>query len=240
MFTGVPVIYGIDPHNEEEVPQHDLGTIGVTHDGRKFRYARNSSAAALTAGELLASAAENTTNQSVVVAAASIGDMSITTTGNVTVTANQYANGYVLGTGEASTGNGILYRIKSHPAASAAVCTFQLYEPIKVAMTATTQVDFIADPYAAVIQWPTTATGTPVGVAYIAMTASYYGWIQTGGIGVCWADAGGAVAVGQSVVASNQTAGCVEDTASTTQAIVGTAITGIAQAECGPVYLLLD
>lgn len=239
MLTGLPVIYGINPFSESATPEHQLGAIGVTADGRKFRYAR-AGGTALVAGELLQAGAENTTNQSVVVAAAAIGATSVTTTGNVTVTANQYANGYLIATGEAGVGNGYMYKIKQHDAASGAVCTFYLAEPIKIAFNASTQVDLIASPYAAVIQYPTSATGAPVGVAVIANTANYYGWIQTGGLGLVKADASGAVTVGVKVTASNQTAGCVEDADTDTQPAVGIAASGIAQAEFGPAYLLLD
>lgn len=236
MFGGVPVIYGIDPHSEETVPSHQLGAIGVTADGRKFRYAR-AGTSALVAGDLVQSPAEATGNQSRIVAAAAIGATSITTTDTVTVTANEYANGYVIVTGEASTGTGYIYRIKSHPAATAAVVTLTLAEPIKVALTATTQVDLVKNPYEGVIQWPVTQTGAPVGVARTALAASSYGWIQTGGAaGVLTT---GGVAVGANVAAATGTAAAVE-TATAALPTIGYALTGIATGEVGAVYLLID
>ena len=39
MLSGVPIVYGIDPAAVETVPSHQLGAMGVTADGRKFRYA---------------------------------------------------------------------------------------------------------------------------------------------------------------------------------------------------------
>lgn len=239
MLGGIPVIYGINPLQETSTPLHALGTLGVTPDGRKFRYVY-SGASALVAGELQQSPAETSDSQSLIVAAASVGAFTVTTTDTTTVTANEFANGYLITTGEGGTGNGFAYRIKSHPAATAAAVTITLYEPLKVALTAATQIDLVHNPYNGVIQNPTTATGAPVGVAVIAMTANFYGWVQTGGPGVVKADASGAIAVGAGVVASNGTAGCVEDVASTTQAIIGTALTGIAASEFGACYLLLD
>ena len=231
MLGGIPVIYGISPFSEESTPSHLVGTIGYTPDGRKFKYAKFG--AALTAGELLQSAVEDTGEESILMAAASIGAKEVTTADSITVTANQYANGYMVATAEGGTGNGYLYRIKSHPAATAAVCTFALYEPIKIALSAATQCDFVKHPLDSVIQNPISATGAPVGVAVIATTSGYYGWIQVAGPGLVKSDASGAVTVGAIVTASNQTAGCVEDGDTDTQAIVGVAITGIAQAEFG-------
>jgi len=54
------------------------------------------------------------------------------------------------------------------------------------------------------------------------------------------ADASGACTVGAKLTASNQTAGCVEDGDSDTLAVVGVAITGIAQAEFGLANLKID
>ena len=232
MLSGIPVIYGINPYSESSTPDHQVGAIGFTGDGRKFKYAKAGSSA-LVAGELLQSSVEDTGEQSILMAAASIGDKTVTTADTVTVTANQYANGYMVATSEGGTGNGLYYRIKSHPAATAAVCTFTLYDPIKVALSAATQCDFVKHPLDGVIQNPTSATGAPVGVAFIANTGAYYCWIQVAGPGLVKSDASGAVTVGSIVTASNQTAGCVEDGDTDTLTIVGTAITGIAQAEFG-------
>ena len=238
-LSGPVQIFGIDPMQEESVPSHQLGTIGVTSDGCKFRYVKNNATNAAVAGELQQRVAEDTALESIAVATTAVGATSVTTTGTVTVTVNQLADGYLVGTAEGGTGNGYRYRIKSHPAATAAVCTFQLYEPIKVAFNTSTQVDLVQNPYSGVIQNPTSATGNPLGVAVIPLTASYYGWLQVSGPGIVKADAGGAITVGDSVVASNQTAGCAEN-ATGAQAVVGVAITGIASAEFGMCHLTIE
>src|SRR3990167_4332605 len=142
MLSGLPVIYGINPHASEAVPSHPLGALGFTSDGRKFRYCL-AGESALVAGELQQGRVEDAGDQSLVVEAAAIGATSVTTTGTVTVTANQYANGFLVATGEAGTGNGLYFRIKSHPAATAAAVTLQLYEPIEVALSAASQIDLV-------------------------------------------------------------------------------------------------
>lgn len=239
MLSGLPVIYGINPFASETVPSHPLGSLGIASDGRKFRYAL-AGVSALVAGELQQGRVEDQGDQSLLVAAAAIGATSVTTVGTVTVTANQYANGYLVVTGEGGTGNGLYYRIKSHPAATSAVVTLQLYDPIEVALNTSTQIDLVPNLYDGVVQYLASPTSAPAGIAHIALPASSYGWLQTGGTGLVLADASGAIAVGQQVVASNQTAGAVEDVASTTQPIIGVAITGIAANEYGLANLCLD
>lgn len=219
-------------------PLHQLGTIGVTPDGRKFRYCRNNASTAAVAGELQQSPAEDTSEESLVMVAASAGATAVTTAA-ITVTVNEYADGYIVFTAEGGTGNGYMYRIKSHPATTAAALTLQLYEPLEVAITTSTQADLVHSPYNRVIQNPASATSAPVGVAVVPAAADEYFWVQTGGPGIALADAGGAVTVGTSVVASNQTAGSIEG-ATGAQAVIGTALTGIASAEFGAVYLRLD
>ena len=239
MLSGLPAIYGIDPYSSEATPSHQLGVIGYAEDGRRFRYVKNNATNAMVAGELQQAEAEDTGEQSLAVAAAAVGSKTVTTTDTVTVTANEYADGYLIGTAEGGTGNGIAYKIKSHPAATSAVVTFTLYEPLKVAFNTSTQIDVMKNVYDGVIQNPTSASGAIAGVAMTAVPASYYAWVQTGGAGVVKADAGGAITVGQQIVASNQTAGCCENGADATdaQALIGQAMTGIASAEFGMAML---
>lgn len=236
MLGGLPTIYGINPFTTSTVPEHQLGAIGVTPDGRKFRYARVDASTALVAGNLLQSKAENTSDQDLAFAAAAIGATEIVTTTTVTVDANEYADGYVAVTVTPDLGH--YYRIKSHPAASAATLTLQLYDPLEVAWTTSTRADLVANPYNRVIQHPTTATSAVVGVAVQAAAVDTYTWIQSGG--PCAMLTEGVIAVGQQVVASNGTAGAVEDVASTTQQIVGRAMSGIASGENGMIFLTLD
>jgi len=237
MLGGLPVIYGINPFTTETTPSHQLGAMGVTPDGRKFRYAKVGSGAALVAGDLIQSPAEVTGNQSRIVAAAAIGATSITTTDTVTTTADQFVNGYIIVTGEASTGTGHAYRIKSHDVVSGAVCTFQLYDPIKVALTSSTQVDIVANPFNGVIDWPASQTGTPVGTAFVAAPASSYTWLQTGGLAPVLTT--GTVAVGTLVQAATGTAGAVEASTNLLPT-VGYAATGVATGEVGAIFLTID
>lgn len=240
MLTGLPVIYGIDPYTSETVPSVPLGAIGYSNDGRKFRYCKNNATNAMVAGDVQQAPAEDTGDQNLTVnVAAAIGSKTVSVA-SATVTANQYADGYLAVTGTA--GNGLYYKIKSHPAATAATLVLNLYDPIKVALTTSSTVDLVANPYNGVIINPTTASSSIAGVAMTAVAASSYAWIQTGGPGIVTAGAGTALTVGAEVVASNGTAGSVETGADATdaQSIVGVAITGVAAGESGMVMLTID
>jgi len=239
MLSGPVTIFGINPFAEETVPSHQLGASGVTADGRKFRYAR-AGVSALVAGELQQAVVQTTGNQSRLTAAATIGATEVTTTDTVTMIAGQYVDGWMVVTGEGGTGAGYAYRIKAHPVVATAVVTVTLAEPLKVALTTASQVDFVENPYSGVVQNTTSASSAPIGVAMLPMTASSYGWLQTSGPGLVKTDASGSVTVGLRVTASNQTAGCVEDGDAYTQPAVGVALTGIAQAEFGLVNLCIE
>lgn len=236
MLGGIPVIYGIDPYNEETVPSHQLGAIGIAPDGRKFRYAKVGSGSALVAGNLLQSPAEDTGDEGLAVAAAAAGALSVVTTSTVTVTANQYAEGYIVVSITPGLGN--VYRIKSHPAATAAALTIQLHDPIKVALTTDSRIDLVYNPFDGVIQWPASESGAAVGVALTAASASAYTWIQTGGIAAVLQE--GATAVGAQVYASTGTAGAVIDDPSIATPAIGVAATGIGSGENGAIFLRID
>lgn len=238
-YTGlVGIASSLPPVADEASPSHGLGERIDSNDGRAYRYVKNG-AVALTAGNLVQGPAEVTGNQSVVVAAAAIGATEVTTTGTVTVTANQYAGGWLLGTAEGGTGNGILYKIKSHPAATAAVCIFTLEDPLQVAFSAATQIDLIQNPYNGVLALITTPTSALLGVAVNDITANQYGWIQVKGVAAVLNDAAGAITVGTDVCGSNAVAGSMEaDTG--TQPTFGRAVTGIAASEIGAVMLTIE
>ncbi len=232
-LTGAIVVAAQALHSESSTALHDLGSLIHSNDGRSYRYCK-AGVTALVAGKLQQSSAEDTTNfQNLTCAVSSAGATSITTTSTVTLTVNQLA-GALLTVTAATTGAGFLYKVKSHAAATAAVVTFNLEDPVVVATTGTVTVDLAPNAYSAIIVNPTTATSAPVGVAVYNITAAYFGWLQTGGVASILNDA--ASTVGTNVSASNATAGAVE-AAVTAQAAIGTALTGIATTEYGLVKL---
>ena len=175
--SGIPTV--VDDVN----PTHELGEKIYTSDGRAFRYVK-AGGTVLEAGKVQQSSIEDTGDQSLLVEATDVGATTVVLADTVTVTANQYAGGFVVVTGEGGTGTGWQYRIKSHPAATGAVVTLTLEDPVQVAFTAATQVDLVKSVYDGVILNPTSATGAVVGIAVNEITANQYGWIQVEGVAI--------------------------------------------------------
>lgn len=230
-LTGAVMVAGQALFSSSSYKAHGLGELAFTNDGRAFRYAK-AGATALVPGKLQQASAEVTADQDVAIAAAAIGASQIVTTATLTVTANQYSEGLAVVCDD--TGEGYSYKIKGHAAATAAAVTFNLEDTIIVALTTSSTIDFVANPYSAVIVNPTTASSAPVGVAVFAVAASEFGWLQVGGVATILNDGGSTV--GTNVSASNATAGAVE-AAVTAQAAIGVAVTGVATTEYGAIRL---
>jgi hypothetical protein len=220
-----PTIYTIDQKLE-------LGAEGVTPDGRKYVYGRQNASTAALVGKLYQSMATTTGWQSVACAASAIGSYTITTTGTITATLNQLAGGYVVV--NTLVGVGWTYKIKGNTAASGAVCTITLEDPIKVALDATSTIDIIAGPFSFIEIWDySNHDGTVVGVAAAPITASYYGWYQKKGPCGLLIDSSN-VAVGVNVYASAAVDGAGGPTGTYTR--IGTAITAGSSGE----YAMVD
>ncbi len=236
-LSGQPAGYPHGIFAETTAAQINLGTQAVATDGRTYRYCQAGSGNALVVGDLQQSPVEDTAHQNLTPVAAAIGATQVTVAlGNSEATANEYADGYLIVS--ITPGLGYQYLIKSHPAADASTnVVLTLSDPIEVALTTTSRVDMVLNPYAGVIINPqSSATGVPVVVAVTNITASSRGWIHDGGVAAVLADC--AITVGTSVIASNGVDGAIEDVASTTQHIVGTAVTGIATGDVGAVKLI--
>ena len=217
----------------DDNPQFDLGAVMAADGNRRFVYCR-AGAAALVRGNVVQAAAEDTADQDITPTATAVGATSITTSSTMTVTANQYAGGFIVVT--VTPGVGQVFKIKSHPAATAAALTVQLEDPVQVALTTTSRIDFVANPYNGVVVTPATITGCVVGVAVNAIAANDYGWIQTWGPAPVIADAGGAITVDDAISTSNATSGCVE-VGVAGQPNIGYAMSGIAANETGLAFL---
>lgn len=234
MLTGGVNVVGQDLFTSSATAVHTIGEQVVAPDGRAYRYVK-AGGTSLVVGKLQQSEAEDTGEQNVTPTAAAIGATSITTSTTLTVTANEYQSGYVLVT--VTPGVGYIYRISSHPAATAAALTLTLEDSIQVALTTTSRIDIVPSPFNNVIVFPTTATGVPVGVAIYPITNAEFGWVQTRGTACVLADT--TITVGTNVSASNAVAGAVEP-AVTAQPTVGYALTGIADTEYGAIFLTIS
>lgn len=181
-LSGATLIGAQDLYTQSVAPMHKVGQLALDEIGNRYRYVK-AGGANLVTGNLLQEPAEDTNFRSMVCSAASaIGSKTIKATlGATATTANMFDGGELVV--ESGTGIGQLFRIVSHSVADgAAVCTFIVDRPVKIALIASdSNISVRKNAYNGVIQFPTTPTGAPVGVALYAMTAAYYGWIQSGG-----------------------------------------------------------
>ena len=161
---------------------HVLGTYMETADGRGYRYAKVG-AVATVAGKVYQGPALDATNQTpsggIAVAAAAIGATEIVTTTTLTLAANILSGGYL---GVAITpGAGNIYLVKSNTAASAAVTTITLEDPLVIALTTTSRVILIRHPLDGIIIEPGTPTAKIAGVPNAIFSVGAFAWIQTRG-----------------------------------------------------------
>ena len=183
--------YGQEKVETSEKKQK-LGTRAQTPDGRVFYYARNGSAAITTAGMIVDAAAAF---------AIAAHDMDVPANANAAgvtavsvevpttdLTKNQYADGYLIFND--GPGEGEVYRIKSHPAHDASddntvIITIDEPDGLRTATTTSSLFGIFVNPYSAVkvIDGDGIMETGALGVTTIPMTANYYGWIQTAGIG---------------------------------------------------------
>lgn len=232
-------ISGQDLNVDSSVQLCPIGSYAETTDGRGFRYCKVGGTATV-AGRIYQAAAEDTSNfQNLTAAVNSVGDTTVTTTSTVTLTANQLAGGTLIVV-SGTTGSGRIYRIKSHPAATAAVVTITLDDPIAVATTGTVKIDMHPNPYNGVIITPAgTATSCPVGVSTYVITASQFGWLQTHGAAPVLSST--AMTVGNNVIPLfATTAGAGTAAVDGVKSSIGYALTGIATTDVGHVFLTID
>jgi len=222
-------------------PIHSVGTQVMTSDGRKFRYVQ-AGASALVRGNMIQAPAQITNHDQLTPSAAAIGATQVSVTlGSTAVTANQYADGWICI--DTTPGLGQLLKIQSHPAADAsAAVVLTLYEvdALQVALTSSSRVTLVPNPYKSVIQTPvTTLTGAVLGSAIYPIAASEYGWIQTGGPAAVLV--AGTPGVGLAVVVPGTAAGCVvvDGAAAATQVVGTMMVTGV-DGKVLPVFLTID
>ena len=187
----VNLSYGMEKAETSD-QRHKLGTRGTTPDGRVFYYAKNGSSAITTAGMIVDAGTALTVNahdMDVPANANSAGATALSVEVPTTdLTKDQYKDGYIIFND--GPGEGEVYRIKSHPAHDASddntvIITIDEPDGIRTALTTSSLFGLIVNPYSAikVIDGDGTMETGALGVTTIPVTASYYCWIQTAGIG---------------------------------------------------------
>jgi hypothetical protein len=176
-------IMGVQDLMEESATQnYPLGSRLALNDGRVFRYSK-AGAVALGVATIAASpilATERTDNLSV---AAVVNAKQVTITAVATMTDDEYADGFLHVVND--TGQGLQYKIAGNEAITAGDDGIvYLHDPIKVALDITTDIIMTTSLYTGLIVPPGDNIIYGVGVPTIPVTALYYFWAQTKGIGM--------------------------------------------------------
>jgi hypothetical protein len=216
-----------------------VGARGMTKDGRVYRYGSAAAAGALAPGKLAVAATKVDNHENIAVqAAAAIGAKSVSVTlGATAATANQYAGGYLVVND--ATGEGIAYPINGHPAhAGSGTLTVSLDQPIQVALTTSSEVSLIANPWSNAVISVTDQLDMPVGIPNVNIPASNFGWLQTRG--VCAALADETLAAGENLTIGSSVAGALEENDAVGEPNVGVAIQPGVDTEYRAVFLQID
>ena len=192
--TSLIINNAVSPYVQGTSQLYPLGTK-LIYGGRTFRYAFMGGAC--TAGKLVQQAAHvaHHTNCLVINAdAATLGGVAyshaigsraicIDTAGDTDLTADQYAEGYLLVNNEES--EGALLRIRTHLAHNHGVdpsVVIETYDPLTTAVVKnSSHISLVLNPYKDVVVAPTAETGAVVGATVIDMSDDNYGWLVTSG-----------------------------------------------------------
>jgi len=170
---------------ETSSQKHKLGTRGVTSDGRIFYYAENSGTAITHGGYLVDGiAAVAAHDMDLAATATSAGATSFTSGTSLTVTKDQYKDGYVYFND--GPGQGETYKVKSNTAVSSATglsITIDDEDGLVTALTTSSLFGLMYNPYKDInmIDGDGTMTTGVLGVTTAPVTADYFCWIQTSG-----------------------------------------------------------
>jgi hypothetical protein len=232
----------IDPWTENVSQLFPLATKLVYGD-RTFRYGKGGASTGV-AGNLYQKAVPLAGHIDEAIDVPAVGDViiSFTPTNCDDIVANDFQDGYINIVDE--TGEGHLYKIKSHPAAASGVaCLLTLYDSIRVAPAAGATATVTFNRWKNVIIQPGPATALLSGWAAIAFTASYYTWFQTHGPVSALAE--NTLVIGEPCVASPADPGAVgpwviADSSAVEQPLAGIVDQIQADAEYATIWAMLE
>lgn len=239
--------------------QIEVGSRWLTSDGRAVALVQNGTVA-LTSGKLVQAPAEVTAFEklAMTIPTAYPGTVGATqilvTNGGTVLNANQFAGGYLVVA--SSTGIGQTLQIASHQAAAAsATFVVTLADPVQVALSASSTVSLLYNPYSGVVISNHSTLGSPVGVTIYPVAAStaptfsgttglltaagvaQYAFIVVRGAVGCLIDA--LTNVGYPIGPSTNTDGAVNVATLTSSPQIGYSMQTQTSTQCGLVYLYL-
>jgi hypothetical protein len=238
MFTGFMQMSPSDVRKTSTTKELRLGTVGVTRDGRVYRYAQ-AGGTTVAPGKLNVAATvdANVTNKTVARTYA-VGAMQVIIDAAGAITQDAYADGFL--TINDATGEGITYAVRGNSATSgAAELTADLDEPLATALTIdVSEATLTKNPWDEVVISVVDQADMVVGVANVSITNAYYGWVQTRGVCAVLADE--AITAGQAVTTGTGVAGAVEAADLIGEPQVGVAIVAAVDTEYREIFLQID
>lgn len=220
-----------------------LGEQRTTSDGREYRYGKNGtgSGTALVAGQLqqVATASANHVNRTGVTTVA--GQNTVTfAVGATLVSANQYAQGYLVVNAGTGAGQALLIAGNTS-AASSGSPTINLRDSIiSATVVSDSKFSLHPHPYSAIIVNASTLGAGAAGVPNVAVPDTAYAWFQVTGVCSVLSDAG-ATAIGAPITYSDDTAGAIGPAETDAVGVtLGYALILGVSAEYRPVQLMIN
>jgi hypothetical protein len=231
-------LIAINTRETSATKQHVIGQKYEDEYGRIYRYVR-AGGTNLAAGKLVVNADSDAdgTNKTVARTYAA-GAREIIVDAGGAIAQDAFADGTL--TVNDATGEGVTVEVAGNTATSgAAEMTVTLKEPIPVALTIdVSEVTLQKSPFDAVVISATDQADMPVGVPNVAITADYYGWVQTRGTcAVLWDEA---VAKGLALTIGTGVAGAVEAADGAGEPVIGVAQMAGVDTEYQPAFLSID
>ena len=172
------------------VAKEMLGTLRITRDGRKFRYAKNGSGALAAGKANIVAACDAEVFDEVCANAHAIGDMFIeeTITAGVIHPENKFRGGFYAPNEEAGEGHQYLITSSSAVGVGGTSIMLGLADPIRVAqVAATSYFTIVVSPWSGVAE-SAVEENLMAGVAPMVIPIGAYFWDQTGGVALVLCD----------------------------------------------------
>lgn len=231
-------LIAINTRETSAVRQHRLGEKYTDEYQNTYRYIK-AGASALAVGKLVvnADADANVVNKTVARTYAA-GVTSIVVDAAGTVVADAYVDGTV--TISDATGEGVNYRVSGNTGVTGAgEITLTLAQPTTTALTIdVSEYTLTKNAWDSVVISATDQADMAVGVPNIAIAASEFGWVQTGGTCAVLADE--AVTRGLALTIGTGTAGAVEALDAAGEPQIGVARDTLVDTEYTSVFLTID
>lgn len=258
MDTGIRTLAEQDINVLSPTKQTQYGAVGVTEDGRRYRYCSFGGTSTIAPGMLVVSAAVTAAYQGLAIPAVGTGGQItanlsagstqlVVTNGATTITQDQFAEGYLeILVGAAGVTSSYSLRIKGNTAdaVGSANITIFLAEALRNTTALVAGTDTVNLNISLFSTVNTSATANiPVGATVMPVpnTASVtnYGWVQSFGPVDLKNDAAGTVAVGTSIGQSVSVAGSFRQATASTSPIIGYTHAAVSASTSGPVFLAI-